>query len=101
MSSTSRFADTFLTGVLAAMVSIPALYYILQTATGLLSAQTGQYRWSVEPHPQLFTLLVLILVFRILVINLKREQTGRGWLFVTFLAAIGYAVWFYRLRNAS
>lgn len=101
MSSIRLPADSFLAGALSALIFLPLLNYLLGHLGSWLTEQTGNDRWSIAPHPQLFTLLVAAIVFRLLVINYKREHTGRGWLMVTFLAAMAYAFWYYRFRHAG
>lgn len=100
MNWINRRPDSFLLGVLSAGFFLPLALLGMKALSERLTLFTGVERWSLAPQPQLFTLLLALIVFRLLVINWKREQTGRGWLLVTFLVSIGYAWWFYRLRHA-
>jgi hypothetical protein len=101
MNSTRLSADSFLTGAVAALLAMPLVYLGMNTLGDWLADVTGYGRWALPPQPQLFTLLIFIFVFRLLVVNYKREQAGKGWLFVTFLTSMAYAFWFFRLRHAS
>ena len=51
------------------------------------------------PFPQLLAMLMNILLFRLLIINLKKENTGKGVLFITVLLTLAYFFIYNRLQR--
>jgi hypothetical protein len=91
--------DSFLSGVLLGLITITASYYLLTGLRTLLINYTGNYQTLRPPAVQLLAMLVNIILFRFLIINYKKEQTGKGLLFITVILTFIYFYAFNRVNN--
>jgi len=95
----SRGRDGFFKGLLAGVVAIPIVVLVLQGAVDLLAELSGRADLLLAPRVQLFSLAVLVILCRWLIVGLKMEETGKGMLLVVFITAIAYFVYSFKFRH--
>ncbi|CAN5486329.1 hypothetical protein BH11BAC2_BH11BAC2_23300 [soil metagenome] len=67
------------------IVTVPVLGILL-----LLSSSFPDTKYLNSPRPELYTLAMLMVLFRFLIVKWNRHQTGKGMLMFTFLAMLIY-----------
>lgn len=77
-------------GVVAGLISVVLFYFLLSAIRLLVINYYGNPYMLKPPTVQLLTMLVNIILFRLLIINFKKEETGKGLLFITVLVTLGY-----------
>ncbi|MFM2206086.1 MAG: hypothetical protein RL213_61 [Bacteroidota bacterium] len=91
--------DRLLKGVAVGLVAVPLVYWVLEGFGSLLSEASGNPEIFRAPRVQLYALATLIILCRILMVNMKLEETGRGMLLVVCLSAFGYLFYSYKIRH--
>ena len=77
--------------MLFGIVTIVVAYLLVKgLRTAIVSHYGNPYAFA-APRMQLVTILLNVLVFRAMIINLKKEETAKGVLFITVLLSM---VWF-------
>jgi hypothetical protein len=99
MNYKAAFADRYWLGVAAGGVLIPAIYVLLEELRMVVGDAIGRTDFLPPPRIQLFTLAIVLIVFRLMMVNLSREKTGKGLLSVTFLMAVIYVFYSFKFRN--
>lgn len=92
--------DGILRGILLGGAVIPAVYGLVRAVVFLLSALLHRDVFLRPPLSQLYTLAVVIILCRFLIVNNDREATGKGMLLVTLLSAFGYFIYSFKVRHA-
>lgn len=100
MNLAKLIKDSFFIGMTAGLVSTVLFYYILEGIRVILVDHLGNESIMRPPIVQLLTMLMNLIVFRILMINLDKEKTGKGFLFVTVLLTLAYFYIYFRMRRA-
>lgn len=91
--------DRLLKGIAAGCVAVPVVYWLLERIGSLLSQASGNPDMFRAPRIQLYALAILIILSRIIIVNLKLEETGKGVLLVVCLSAFGYLFYSYKIRH--
>ena len=74
-------------------------YFIADAIRSLIVSVKGDPYILRPPTTQLIALLFSILVFRIMMINWKKENLGKGFLLVIMIAVISYFYIYFRIKN--
>jgi hypothetical protein len=82
--------DTILWGVLLSALSIYLLNLFFQNVILPLAISNGKQHFLFPPKMELYILVIMIVLFRIFLINYKLYNFGRGWLLSVFTAAMLY-----------
>ena len=82
--------DTILCGILLSALSIYLLHLFFQNVILPLAKSSGKEYFLAPPKMQLYILAIMIVLFRIFLINYKLYNFGRGWLLSVFGAAMLY-----------
>jgi hypothetical protein len=82
--------DSFLMGIIAGLVSSVIFYFILNAIRFAVINYYGNPYMLKPPTVQLLVMMVNVILFRLLMINLDKEKTAKGFLFVTVLVSLGY-----------
>jgi predicted branched-subunit amino acid permease len=85
-----KLPDNFLFGVITAMLGLAINCFLLFSVRHILMNHFGNEGVFAEPKPQLIAVLINIIFFRLVIVNYKKEKTGRGILFTTVMLALVY-----------
>ena len=96
MNLGKRIKDSFAFGLFSGAISLVVFYYLFTWIRSLLIDYYGNPYLLRPPTIQLIAVLINIIIFRLLMINYKKEQTGKGILFITVIMTLGY---FYLLNR--
>ena len=88
--------DHFLTGLLGGITTLTLTYLGLREVRLALVDYYGNPYFFPAPRIELITILVNIILFRVVIINYGKEQTGRGILFITVILSLAFFFLFYR-----
>jgi hypothetical protein len=99
MRLSDRVKDSMIVGVLLGLILIPVFYFLSEGLRALLVNFKQDNYVLRPPAVQLLTLLFSAIIFRVLMINWKKENTGKGFLLVIMVAVISYFFIYFRLRN--
>lgn len=86
-------------GVMLGLILIPVFYFLSEGLRALLVNFKQDNYVLRPPAVQLLTLLFSAIIFRVIMINWKKENTGKGFLLVIMVAVISYFFIYFRLRN--
>lgn len=85
----SRFPeDNFLLGIALGAATMAITFLGLKGMRMALVNHYGDPYFFPSPRVELITILVNILLFRLVIVNLKKDKTGRGILFVTVISSM-------------
>ncbi|MFM2134815.1 MAG: hypothetical protein RL021_215, partial [Bacteroidota bacterium] len=87
-------------GFLLGIVTLPAVFWLVRLTGDLLSEALGRDNLFHPPLVQLYTLAIAIVFCRLLIVNGKRESTGKGLLLLTLLTAFVYFIYSFKVRHA-
>lgn len=99
MGLKDKLKDSYITGVLFALLILPASYFFANGIRSLVVKYKADPYLYPPPAAQLVSLLFSIIIFRIIMINLQKEKIGKGYLFVLALAVFSYFFIYQKLRN--
>ena len=99
MNWEKRIKNSFIFGLVSGIVSLAIFYFMFSWIRSWISNYFGNPYILPPPAVQLLTLLVNIILFRLLMINFKKEQTGKGFLFITVILAFVYFFIFFRINK--
>ncbi|MEY4593628.1 MAG: hypothetical protein RIQ47_38, partial [Bacteroidota bacterium] len=85
MSFKTALTDRYGLGIAVGMVIIPGIYFLLDTLRLKIGNAAGIIDFLPAPRIHLFTIAIVMIVFRLLMVNYGREKTGKGLLSVLFL----------------
>jgi hypothetical protein len=93
----SKFnGDNFLFGLFAGLATLLVSYLTFRFVRASLAEHYGNPYFFPAPRIELLAILVNILFFRVMMVNLKREKTGRGILFGTVILAMIFFFLFFK-----
>ncbi len=99
MKLKDRLSDTTLSGIVLGIILIPIFYFFAELLrSGIVSIKNDEYILR-PPTSQLIALLFSMLVFRVLMINWKKENTGKGFLIVIMLGVISYFYLYLKIKQ--
>ncbi len=99
MKLAEKLKDSFITGMISGAVSIFLFYYLISFIRSLIVNYYGNQFIMRPPVVQLLTMLMNVIIFRMLMINMDKEKTGKGFLFITVLATLAYFFVYFRMRK--
>ena len=99
MSPARWVKDSFLFGLLCGGASLVVVYYGMSAIRAAIVSYTGNMYVLRPPAVQLFTTIINVIFFRIIMINLNKENTAKGFLFITVIAALAYFAIFFRMNR--
>ena len=88
--------DNFLLGLLAGFVTLCLSYFVLRSVRLALADHYGNPYFFPSPRIELIAILINIILFRITILNLNKDKTGRGILFITVILSLTFFVLFYK-----
>lgn len=100
MKLKSKITDTFSNGIILGVILVPTLYFLAEGIRKIITIIKEDDYLLRPPVTQLMALLFSIIVFRIIMVNWKKENLGKGFLFVIMIAVISYFISYYKFRNA-
>lgn len=92
--------DGLLRGILLGAVLLPVVFWLVRLTGNLLSSLLDRDNLFHPPLAQLYTLAVMVVLCRFLIVNEKLESTGKGMLLLTLLTAFGYFIFSFKIRHA-
>jgi hypothetical protein len=90
--------DSFILGFVTGIISLIISYFSLRAIRLLFVEHYGNPYFFPAPRVELICMLINILFFRIMIVNLKKEKTGRGILFITVLLSVTFFYLFFKLN---
>ena len=90
--------DNFILGLVTGITMLVISYFSLRAIRLLLVDYYGNPYFFPSPRVELICILINILLFRVMIVNLEKEKTGRGILFVTVILSITYLFLFYKFN---
>lgn len=100
MNLKNRIKDSFPAGLAFGGGLLIVSYFLFNWLRLLLIRFYGNPYLLKPPTVQLFCMVINVLVFRWMIINLEKEKTGKGILFVTVLSMFIYFFVFYRVIHS-
>ncbi|CAN5460176.1 hypothetical protein BH11BAC1_BH11BAC1_22950 [soil metagenome] len=88
--------DNFLLGLFTGIASLFLSWLALRAIRMALVDYYGNPYFFPSPRIELITMLINLILFRVVIVNLKREKTGRGILFSTVVASMIFFFLFYK-----
>lgn len=85
-----RIPDNFLSGMLIGGLLLIAIAVLISYLRGMVYAEQDIPIYLRRPKPELVGLAVNIFLFRLFMVRLNKEKTGRGILFTTVLLVLMY-----------
>jgi hypothetical protein len=89
--------DNFILGLITGLISLVVFYYLLTGLRMMIIKYTDDEGILRPPAIQLITMLMNVIIFRLVIINLDREKTAKGILFITVLITLGYFYIFFKV----
>ena len=99
MNFKTALADRYGLGIAVGIVIIPGIYFLLDALRLKIGYAAGIIDFLPAPRIHLFTIAIVMIVFRLLMVNYSREKTGKGLLSVLFLIVLIYIYYSFRIRN--
>src|SRR5437588_3394250 len=98
-----KLPDNFFFGIITAIVCLALSYFLLYSLRFAIVSHYGNPFVFAEPRIQLISILINVIVFRFVMVNIKKEKTGRGILFTTVILTFIYFFLYsrYNFRMAS
>src|SRR5688500_16737149 len=90
--------DNFILGLLTGTITLLVSYLSLRAIRLSFAEQFGNPFIFPSPRIELISILINILFFRFMIINLRKEQTARGILFITVILAMIFFILFYKFN---
>jgi hypothetical protein len=94
----SKPKDNFFFGLLAGLATLVLSYLSLRYVRLMAADHYGNPYIFPAPRVELITILINVLLFRIMIVNIKKEETGKGILFVTVILAITFFILFFKFN---
>lgn len=88
--------DNFFLGLFSGIAMLVVTWFALRAGRLVLVGYYGNPYFFSAPRVELICILINILLFRIVIVNLKKEKTGRGILFGTVLISLVFFFLFYK-----
>lgn len=99
MNQRKWIKDSFIYGMVSGLISLTVFYFLLTWLRTLLIGYFGNPYMLRPPVVQLITMLINIILFRVLMINLEKEKTAKGFLFITVIATLIYFFILFKLNK--
>jgi hypothetical protein len=90
--------DNFFLGLITGITSLVISWFSLRAIRLSVVEYYGNSYIFPSPRIELICILINILFFRVMIVNLEKEKTGRGILFITVLLSITYFFLFYKFN---
>ncbi|MEO8086165.1 MAG: hypothetical protein ABI763_05070 [Bacteroidota bacterium] len=90
--------DNFLLGLFTGIASLFLSWLGLRAIRMALVDYYGNPYFFPSPRIELITILINLILFRVIIVNLKKEKTGRGILFSTVVSSMIFFFLFYKLN---
>lgn len=91
--------DAFFPGVILGALLLAVSYGIFSLLRSVGVAYYADPYFFPAPRVQLFCIVVNVVAFRFLVVRFNREQTGKGLLMITVIAAFSYFYYYYKIHH--
>ena len=98
MQSEKWTGDSFLLGIVSGFISITGFYYLTAFIRTTIISSSGNQLFLKPPSVQMISTALNIMIFRILMVNLKKEKTGRGFLMSTVISFFVYFYFYSRMK---
>jgi hypothetical protein len=99
MTLGERIKDSFYIGMLSGLITFILSFFMITYIRSLVVNYYSNPYILLPPSVQLLSMGINVILFRILIINLKRENTGKGFLFVTVLITLVYFFIFFKAHK--
>jgi len=90
--------DNFFFGLLAGIASLVLSYLLLRSVRLMFVEHYDNPYIFPAPRVELITILINVILFRIVIVNLNKDKTGRGILFSTVILSITFFFLFYKFN---
>lgn len=90
--------DNFLFGIIAGSASLMLTFFVLRSARVALADYYGNPYFFPSPRVELISILINILFFRVVIVNMKKDKTGRGILFTTVLISMIFFFLYFKMN---
>ena len=101
MSLKNKLADNFTFGLLTGTVLLFVFYFVVNGIRMIFIDKMNDPYLLKPPFAQLICLAMNMIVFRIVMINMEKEKTGKGILFITVITAFVYFVVYYKMSRTA
>jgi hypothetical protein len=85
-----KLPDNFLFGIVTSVLCLGLICFLLYAIRMIVIEHYGYSSALEEPKLQLIAVAVNVVLFRFIMVSLKKEKTGRGILFMTVLLTFVY-----------
>ena len=82
--------DNFILGLITGITTLVISYFSLRAVRLSIAEYYGNPYIFPAPRIELICMLINILFFRVMIVNLGKEKTGKGILFITVILSITY-----------
>ena len=90
--------DNFFVGILAGLITLVLAYLVLRFVRITFVDLYDNPYFFPAPRIEFIAMLINIIFFRLVIINMKRDKTGRGILFVTVVLSLTFLFLFYKIN---
>jgi hypothetical protein len=90
--------DNFLFGIACGLASMLLTFFAIRTVRLAIVDYYGDPYLFPSPRVELITILINILLFRLAIVNMKKDKTGRGILFITVISSMIFFILFYKFN---
>jgi hypothetical protein len=90
--------DNFFLGLITGTITLIVSWISLRAIRFTVAEYYGNPYIFPSPRIEFICMLINILFFRIMIVNLDKEKTGRGILFITVVLSITYFFLFYKFN---
>lgn len=90
--------DNFLIGMIAGMATLILTCFTLRCARLALADYYGNPYFFPSPRVELISILINILFFRVVIVNMQKDKTGRGILFSTVLLSMIFFFLYFKMN---
>jgi len=95
-----KIPDSFLLGLISGIMTLGLFYLTIAFVRSLVVEHYNNPYLFGAPKPQLFSIFLNVLVFRIVIVNLDKEKFGKGILFITVLSTLVYFFYYFRYNHS-
>jgi len=90
--------DNFLLGLITGTFTLIISWFSLRAIRISVAEYYGNPYMFPAPRIELICMLINILFFRVMIVNLGKEKTGKGILFITVVFSMTYFFLFYKFN---
>ncbi len=88
--------DNFFVGMIAGLVTLVLSFIALRAVRLAFVIYYDNPYFFPAPRVEFITIVITLIFFRLVIVNMKMDKTGRGMLFVTVILSLVYLFLFFK-----